>query len=47
MLLSSTFAEVMEVVIAGGLIVLLMGVMVSIPFLVEYYLEGRKPTAEE
>jgi hypothetical protein len=46
-LLSSTSAEVLEVVIAGGLVVLVMGVMVSIPFLVEYFFEERRRAAEE
>ena len=46
MLLSSTFAEVLEVVVAGGLIVLVLSVMAAIPFLVQYYIEERRRTEE-
>ena len=46
MLLSSTFAEVLEVVVAGGLIVLVMSVMAAIPFLVQYYIEERRRPEE-
>lgn len=46
MLLSSTLGEVLEVVVAGGLIVLVMSVMVAIPFLVQYYIEERRGTKE-
>lgn len=41
MLLTSTPGEVMEVLVAAGLIMLIMGVMVSIPILVQYYVEER------
>jgi cell division protein FtsX len=46
MLLSSTFAEVLEVMVAGGLIVLVMGAMAAIPFLVQYDIEERRREGE-
>lgn len=46
MLLSSTFAEVLEVVVTTGLIVLVMSVMVAIPFLVQFYIEERRRAGE-
>jgi hypothetical protein len=46
MLLSSTFAEVLEVVVTAGLIVLVMSVMVAIPFLVQFYIEERRQAGE-
>jgi hypothetical protein len=46
MLLTSTPGEVMEVLVAAGLIALIMGVMVSIPILVQYYIEERGQTSE-
>jgi hypothetical protein len=46
MLLSSTFAEVLEVVVTAGLIVLVMSVMAAIPFLVQFYIEERRRAGE-
>ena len=43
MLLTSTVGEVLEVVVVGGMILLVMSVMVAIPFLVQYYIEERQP----
>jgi hypothetical protein len=41
MVLSSTFTELLEVIITGGMVMLVMGVMVAIPLAVQYYIEDR------
>lgn len=46
MLLTSTAGEVMEVIVAGGMILLVMTAMAAIPLLVQYYIEERQAQEE-
>jgi len=46
MLLSWTLGEILEVAVTSGLIVIAMGVMVAIPFAVQFYIEDRRRTEE-
>ncbi len=39
---TSTFGEAFELIVTGGMVTLVMGVMVAIPLLVQYYIEERR-----